>query len=186
MASFAMKYLKNKTKKDIERLAAGLEIGLSVEYQEIQATGWEGTAKVLMQILWERGFIDDTKSVSKYYTLTGKKDILLNIIPGTNICELMDNTSDFLHKVTLWIEVMRRLDITVHRLPKFHAQLAGEGIEYSWGFAKNVYCRLPILMKQTKDKFRASVTKVISRDELNKDKVRKFAHCAQGYLCAYH
>ena len=84
-----MKDLKNKTKEDIEKLATGLEIGLSVEYQEIQATVWEGTAKGLMQILWERGFIDDTKSVIKYYTMTGKKDILGNIIPGTNLRKIM-------------------------------------------------------------------------------------------------
>ena len=31
------------------------------------------------------------------------------------------------------------LGVQVHRSPKFHSELAREGIEYTWGYTKNFY-----------------------------------------------
>ena len=98
----------------------------------------------------------------------------------------METCSDFQNKVTLLQEIMGRLDITVHRSPKCHAKLAGEGIEYSWGFAKNAYRRLPLSAKRSKDKFKESVRSVMGRDNLTTDRDRRFARRARGYLCAYY
>ena len=122
----------------------------------------------------------------KYYTMNGAKDILGNIIPGTNLVELMDSCQDFLTEVILLQEIIGRLGVIVHRSPKCHADLAGEGIEYSWGFANNFYRRLPICEKRTKDKFKASMSKVLSTEYLKKERVRRFARRALGYLCAYY
>ena len=97
----------------------------------------------------------------------------------------MDNAPDFLNEVTLLQEKLGTLGVTVHRLPKCHAELAGEGIKYSWGFAKNMYRRLPIKQKRTKDKFRASVRQVINRENITTVRVRKFAQRARAYICAY-
>jgi len=33
-------------------------------------------------------------------------------------------------------------------MPKYHAKLAGEGIEFSWGHAKGVYCRTQLSHKK--------------------------------------
>ena len=137
MPSMLMKDMKNKPKEDIEQLATGLGIPLSVEEPVLKAPGWQGKAKGLLQVLWERGFIDEHNNPTKNYTMKGRQDIYGNLIANSNLTEIMANTTDFLNEVTLLQEVMARLAITVHRLPKYHAELAGEGIEYSWGCAKN-------------------------------------------------
>ena len=106
-----------------------------------------------MQVFWERGLVDDTKNVTKFYTISGSKDVFGNVVPNSNLKELMENCSDFQNEVTLLQEIMSQLGVTVHRLPKCHAKLAGKGIEYTWGFSKNAYRRLPLRLKRKKDKF---------------------------------
>ena len=71
MPSMQMKDMKNKPEDDIKRLTAGLGIPLSVEEEELESKGWVGQAKGLLQILWERGWIDDTKNPNKHYTISG-------------------------------------------------------------------------------------------------------------------
>ena len=66
MPSMQMKDMKNKPPEDIKRLATGLDIALSKEEEVIKEKGWSGKAKGLLQVLWERGFIDETKKVSKF------------------------------------------------------------------------------------------------------------------------
>jgi hypothetical protein len=39
----------------------------------------------------------------------------------------------------------RQLGIRVDHSPKFHAEIAGEGIEYAWGYGKNLYRRKPLV-----------------------------------------
>ena len=45
----------------------------------------------------------------------------------------------------------RKIDILVDRKPKCHCELAGEGIEYSWGCSKNKYRLLPLSEKRKKE-----------------------------------
>ena len=186
MPSMQMKDLKNKPDDDIKTLATGLGIALSVTEEKVKSKGWVGEAKGLMQVLYERGWIDAQKKVNKHYTMAGSKDLFGNIIPGTNLKELMENAPDFLNEVTLLQEKLSTLGVTVHRSPKCHAELAGEGIEYSWGFCKNAYRRLPICEKRTKDKFKESVRKVLNRENITTERVRKFARRARAYICAYY
>ena len=47
--------------------------------------GWVGKPKGAFQILYERGWIDTTKNVTKYYTWDGRKDNFGNIIKSTSI-----------------------------------------------------------------------------------------------------
>ena len=47
--------------------------------------GWSGKPKGMLQVLWERGFIDPDKKESDY-TVCGKKDDFQNLIP-TQVCE---------------------------------------------------------------------------------------------------
>jgi hypothetical protein len=55
--------------------------------------------------------------------------------------------------------------------PKFHCELAGEGIEYSGGFAKLAYRKLPKDQKNTTDKFHSHVQLCLSRDHLSISRV---------------
>lgn len=105
---------------------------------------------------------------------------------GTNLRQIMEACLDFINERTLLQESMYKLGVTVHRSPKCHCEVAGEGIEYSWGFSKNKYRRLSMSEKKTKEKFRRSVRLVISRTSLNKKRIRKFSRRARGYICAYY
>ena len=42
-------------------------------------------------------------------------------------------------------------------LPKYHCELAGEGIEYAWGLIKRRFCGLPLQNRNRVDTFRLSV-----------------------------
>ena len=65
-----MKDMKNKPNDDIKTLATGMGIALSVEEEEYESRGWVGQAKGLLQVLWERGWINETTKVGKHYTMT--------------------------------------------------------------------------------------------------------------------
>lgn len=53
--------------------------------------------------------------------------------------------------------------VSVLFTPKFHCELAGEGIEYSWGASKRYYRRQPITMKRSTLNFERLV-----KDSINK------------------
>ena len=52
--------------------------------------------------------------------------------------------------------------------PKFHAEMAGEGIQYSWGITKGRLYRRgkPLNSKRSKDRFKELVLECTSRDIL--------------------
>ena len=68
---------------------------------------------------------------------------------------------------------------------KYHAEYAGEGIEYSWGYSKSLYRRHPLAAKKGRDNFIKLVDKCISRDIITTSMVRKFSKRARGYMVAY-
>lgn len=67
--------------------------------------------------------------------------------------------------------------------PKYHCELAGEGIEYSWGFAKKIFRRIPLIDKKGKVKFRRIVKKSLL--EVTVDIMRKFSARARRYMLTY-
>ena len=161
MPSLHIKDLKNKNKQDIETFATGLGIPLQYEYEEIKDKKWVGEAKALLQVLWEQGFVNKRRIVSKYYNMSGTKDQYGNVDKSTSLVTLMEQCYDFVNKLTLLQEKLATLGIQVYHSPKCHSELAGEDIEYSWGFAKNWYRRLPLKMKKSKENFCASVHSVM-------------------------
>ena len=46
------------------------------------------------------------------------------------------------------------LGVELERSPKYHPEIAGEGIEYAWALTKMNYRRMTITEKSTKDSFR--------------------------------
>ena len=55
-----------------------------------------------------------------------------------------------------FIEAHWRLGVEVDRSTKCHPELAGEGIEYSWGRAKSVYRRAMLVDKKGKENFQST------------------------------
>ena len=62
----------------------------------------------------------------------------------------------------------KEVGVSVIISPKFHAEMAGEGIEYSWGVSKCVYRGMPLAdSKKGKASFKALVNECTSRDVLS-------------------
>ena len=51
MPSIQVKDSKNESREDLK--AAGLDIPVLVEIEEVKTKGWQGSAKGLLQILWD-------------------------------------------------------------------------------------------------------------------------------------
>ena len=149
--------------------------------------GWEGHPKGLMQVLWERGWIDENQ-IEKY-TMDLAKDDDGEVLEGAenwSLKYLMASCLDFAEEMTALQHVGHELGVSVLITPKFHAEMAGEGIEYSWGVAKSVYRRMPLDSKKGKTSFKALVNECTSRDVLTTTTVRKLSRRARSYICAYY
>ena len=118
--------------------------------------GWEGKAKGLLQVLWERGVIDSTNI--KQYSLTGKKDAFGCVVDyGTSLRHIMGLCNDFINEEGMLQHIAKCISVEVLLTPKRHAELAGEGVEYIWGGAKGEYRRLSLAQKRGKDNFKTSL-----------------------------
>jgi hypothetical protein len=152
--------------------------------------GWNAKPKGMLQILWERGFIDPAIEPAKadsFYTNDGKKDAFGNLIPGTSLRKMMSSLIDFINEETLLQYHGKTLGVLVDRSPKCHPEVAGEGIEYSWGCAKGKYRRLPLMDKRRKENFRNSVRQCLDRTTvLTIERQRMFSKRARQYMLAYH
>ena len=136
--------------KKIQQLARNNNIPLQHDVPVI-LEGWVGKPKGMLQILYERGFLDPTKINS--YTLQGKKDEYGHTVKGTSHKEMMSSLVDFSEEETLLLYHGALLNVIVDRTPKCHPEIAGEGIEYDWAAAKQYYRLLRIKEKRRKQSF---------------------------------
>ena len=169
-------------REQLAKIANDNNIPVEVEYQQT-IEGWSDKPKGMLQILYERGFIDSSNLSA--YTVNGQRDVYGNVMQGTSLRQLLMKQSDFVEEETLLQYHGRLLGIEVDRTPKCHPELAGEGIEYAWGCAKNAYRRMPLSEKKRKDKFRQSVRRAMCRDTvLTTERMRKFGRRARQYITA--
>lgn len=117
--------------------------------------------------------------------MDGKKDAFGNVIPSTSLKILIAGLLDFIQEETLLQYHGRMLGVLVDRTPKCHPELAGEGVEYDWGYAKNAYRRLPITSKKGKEQFRKSVRECINIQHITKHHRQHFSRRAREYMLAY-
>jgi hypothetical protein len=180
------------TKQQLETLAVELSINLEHEVDYVRE-GWLGKPKGIFQILWERGFIDPSKRFSDY-TLDGKvhwKDERGEILPiylPYCLRHLLSECSDFKNEITALEDLANKLstltcDVKIKFTPKYHCEIAGEGIEYAWGFSKKYYRNLPLNRKKGIANFRASVRESVSAVSIQN--VRKFGGRIRRYMLAY-
>ena len=80
---------------------------------------------------------------------------------------------------------MRKMGAILDRSPKYHCEIAGEGIEYSWGNAKMRYRHVPFSGKKSSEQFYSCVRECLSRDYLDINRVRKNSRRAREYMAAY-
>ena len=144
---------------------------------------WFQKTKGLRQILLERGMIDLTNLGQ--YTKNGKKDGEGNLLPGTSLIDMLANCKDVKSEKSILQFIGDMCGVQVIFTPKYHCELAGEGIEYAWGFAKCPYRRIPIKRRRNKEGFLTCVSEVLSRDAISVDRIRRFSRRARRYVCAY-
>lgn len=155
--------------------------------------GWLNKPKGLLQVLWERGWIDPENHKSYSKNGTKKADGTFDV--ETSLSFIMANCEDFVNEVTLLQHMAKEMGAIVDRTPKCHAELAGEGIEYSWGKAKQYFRKININSRRGADNFfRQCVRKSISREfpvsegeeaPLSTERIRKFSRRARRYIVAY-
>ncbi|KAI2504134.1 hypothetical protein MHU86_10334 [Fragilaria crotonensis] len=104
----------------------------------------------------------------------------------TSLRYLMSNLKDFEGQETMLQLKATEMGVFMDRTPKCHCELAGEGIEYAWGCAKNHYRRQPLKDKRGKDNFRRTVRACFSRNVVTTERVRLFSQRARAYMQAYH
>jgi hypothetical protein len=173
------------TKKELQAIARQNDINL-YERKEKIAPGWEGQPKGLLQVLWERGLIE--KECLDKYTLDGRKDSITGKVDlRYSLRHLLAECTDFKHEETALQYLGSQLGVMVLLTPKFHAELAGEGVEYSWAHAKAFYRRMPLSRKRGREKFKQLVKDCVCPvTVLTKERIEKFASRARAYICTYH
>ena len=68
--------------------------------------------------------------------------------------------------------------------PKYHCEVAGEGIEFVWGMMKRRFRSIPFKEKNTKQKFNKSVWEGID-NYIKKENEIKFSGLCRRYMMAY-
>ncbi len=123
-------------------------------------------------MLWERGWIDETK-ISQYKKIV--TDDAGFIVKEFLLAHMLETCTDFADEKTQLEFTCQSLGTEALITTKYHAEYAGEGIEYSWGAAKAVYQCNPLVSKKGKENFVDLVSKCTLREVLTTDLIRKFS-----------
>jgi hypothetical protein len=133
------------------------------------------------QVLFERGLLDPAMMTK--YSITGK------VVDGvlderTNLRGILGRCEDFRHEVTAMAELMEALGHEMEQTPKKHPELAGCGVEYSWGKSKLFFRRNNDFNPNAKA-LEMRVLAALSVEVLTLARVRKFHRRANEYKRAY-
>ena len=106
-----------------------------------------------------------------------------------SLSHLLSNCSDFIEQkkdieqLCNKITVIKDIRFSILFRPKYHCEIAGEGIEYSWGASKRYYRKEPLAMEKQTSNFKALVSTCIAR--INISMCRKFLRKARSYMLVY-
>ena len=104
-----------------------------------------------------------------------------------SLVELMGKCVDFEDEMTEIQAMGSNMGVQVLSTTKYHAELAGEGIEYTWGVAKSVYRKIKLIDKKGRTNFIENVEKCLSPNEhLTPANIRRFARRARCYVTYYN
>ncbi len=153
--------------------------------KETKRPGWVGAPKGLLQVLWERGWIEE-KLYKKYHLYT--TDAYNNPIDELSLIPLMSSCLDFAEEITELQAKAQQMEVQCLLTPKYHCELAGEGIEFAWGVAKARYRAASMEEKRSVPAFRNLVRRCLSRTDggLPVRLIRRFSVKARAYICAYY
>ena len=75
------------------------------------------------------------------------------------------------------------LGVAIECSPKYHPEIAGEGIEFCWGIAKNVYCQMRLEDKKRRENWLKLVSKC-TKNVITIASVREFGKRIRRYMLA--
>ena len=172
---------------EVQKLATNLNIPTKATSKKI-LEGRVGKPKGMMQVLWERGFLNPSKSSNELMRLYRfKKDKQTKQdIPGSSLIEIIENLPDFKTELTLLQYRASQLGVTVECSPKFHPEIAGEGVNFCWALGKNTYCTHIVEEKRTKNKYFELVKRcTCSETIITMQEVCMFRQQTCQYMLAY-
>ena len=182
-------------KQELQEIAEKHNIDLTYNHQEV-IKGWVGRPKGMLQVLWERGFINEQEL--EKYSGDGKKiyrDDDGNVKPEFKryiLRTLMKECVDFREEEsamevllsTLSLKQQGQPNIQLLTSPKYHCELAGEGIEFCWGLQKRFYRNIEIERKKTKKEFEKCVRDAVGF--VRNEHVTRFSAKCRRYMMAYN
>ena len=159
-------------KKNLIDLATKHGKPLNKTVEKGVAKTWLHQPKGMLQVAWERGLLDFDSYCVEDFSVKGKLDEMGNRIAATNLSLLIAGCEDFLTEVSLLQLNLQLLGVTCIHSPKYHCEIAGEGIEYSWGNSKVKYRRISCVKdKKSIDQFQKSTWECLSQEYLTIDRI---------------
>ena len=133
--------------------------------------GYVGKAKGMKQVLWERGwYVDGMSSVSTD--------------PKQNIEMVLGGLPDFKNERSALQHTVEKRGHILMLSPKFHPEVAGVGIEYSWGMSKLKFRRE--LNDEIPRHLHQNIVSSMCRETiLTLPRIRRFARRTRDYCRAY-
>ena len=138
----------------------------------------------MLQILYERGFIDPNIDI-KNYTDKGLKLADGNVNSAKSYKKMIEILPDFVAKQALLEYIAQLLGTKVKSSLKYHPEIAGEGIEFCWGVSKSWYRKQRLEDKKKKSNFKKLVESSMSESVLGYHSVHKCARRMRSYVLAY-
>jgi hypothetical protein len=146
--------------------------------------GWFGAPKGMLQVLWERGWVDEP-NFSEYRKIS--TDNNGEVIDDRSLVILMASCLDFANEISQLQAIGEKMGSEIMLTPKFHCEMAGEGIEYAWGVSKSIYRSMKLADKKSLSGFHNLVkNRCLSCRAIPIESVRRFSHRARSYICAYY
>ena len=119
------------------------------------------------------------------YTQDGPKDADGRVDFSLSYVHLMKNCEDFKTEKMSLQDLASKIGVEVRSSPKYHAELAGEGIEYVWALTKNWFKRQPLSQRKTRGQFTALAEKALSTAMVTAKACRASSRRARSYILAY-
>lgn len=141
--------------------------------------GWLGKPKGIKQILWERGLWKDSM------TLDGKSRRWVGVNEDLSAKAVLANCEDFKAEEPELKKIFKNRGHILEMSPKGHPEMAGVGIEYSWGKSKYEWRRIPVEERKSK-RFYDDLLKLLwDKGLLSMDRIRKYARKTRDYRRTY-
>jgi hypothetical protein len=145
---------RNYRLPELQQLSTARNIAITITHPRI-LEGWCGKPKGLLQVLFERGKIDPAvpprsykKNGTKGTDFEDNGDLKESSKPFI-LTFLLSQCPDFANEISNLQHLAAELSddactVSIEFTPKCHCEIAGEGIEYAWGFSKKLQRRLPL------------------------------------------